>query len=430
MNRNTLFIKRVGPRVGIIRLLAGVLALVMLPVGVARAASLPPGSLAVLEPTLHAPEMQAAWDHVERQLNLDPLLLLKDKEKVAGILEEWQLSGEAIKASHLTAYRTAMERSGSILSGAWDAYYSFDYDGAIALLKQMGELISIPGDTSLRADLAFEMFILEGMVLRAREGKGHGALFARAAALAPDRDLPEERYSPETIAIYKRVRKEVSNEARASLQVTGSPADTAVIVDGKQRGTLTDTLPIPTGRHYVELTAPGYEPWYGVMDADRLAPTNIRQDLVSGGPVGDHAGFFIGRLRAGDRGYLAQLVSRLEVDYVLIPEAEESTLKVWLLDRDGRTVGHGAIWEQGDRPEDGMKLVAAIVEPLRQSWGSQMGQYNVSLPDAGPVPENRRKESPIMSGWRKYAVLLGAALVIGSMSNASGDGGTRVEVTW
>ncbi|MDT8396710.1 MAG: PEGA domain-containing protein [bacterium] len=413
-----------------IRGMAWAMALVMLRVSVAGAVSLPPGSLAVLEPTLQVPEMRVAWDQVQRQLYMDPLLLIKDKEQVAGMLEQWRQSGEAIAASHLTAYRSAMESSGPVLSEAWDAYYGFEYDRALRSLKRMRELVSIPGDTSLRADLAFEMYILEGMVLRAREGKGHGVPFARAAALDMERELPEERYSPGTVEQYLRVRREVSGGAKAFLKVTGSPADMAVIVDGKQTGALNSTLELPPGGHYIELTAPGYEPWYGVVEMDRLTPTNIRQDLAPGGPEDEYAPFFMGRLRAGDKGYLARLVSRLEVDYILIPEGDESTLQAWLLDREGLTVGRGTIWEAGDSVEEGMARMEAMVEPLRQTWSTQAGQVNVNLPEAEPVPESRPEENGIMSGWRRYAVILGAALVIGSMSSASGGGGTRVEVTW
>ena len=121
---------------------------------------------------------------MERQLYLDPLLLVKGKEQVAGILKQWEQSGAAIESSHLTAYRSAMNRSEKIMANTWDAYYGFEFEKALKLLAEMEKLISISGDTALRADMAFERYILEGMVLRAMERKGYRSSFASAAASA------------------------------------------------------------------------------------------------------------------------------------------------------------------------------------------------------------------------------------------------------
>jgi hypothetical protein len=408
---------------------AGLLALLILRVSVAGAASLSPGSVAVLEPAARTPQMRAAWDQVERQLYLDPLLLVKGKEQVAGMLKQWEQSGAAIESSHLTAYRSAMNRSEKIMANAWDAYYGFEYEKALELLAEMEKLISIPGDTALRADMAFERFILEGMVLSAMERKGYRASFASAAALDLDRELPVERYSPQTVRTYTKILEEVSKRPKGTLQVSGSPDDTSVMVNGKHVAALNETVELSEGDHYLELKAPGYEPWYTVAEVDRYAPVNIVHELVPGGPTGDPNLFFLDRLRAGDRAYLSQLVSRLDVDYVIIPDAQESAMGAWLLDRDGRTVDHKVIWESGDGLKAAMGPMEAMVGPLRQSWSSQSEQSSVTLPEAGPIPEHGATDWSL-SGWRKYALVVGAVLILGAASSPSESGGTRVEVTW
>ena len=91
---------------------------------------------------------------------------------------------------------------------------------------------------------------------------------------------------------------------------------------------------------------------------------------------------------------------------------------------------HKVIWKAGDDMKAAVGPVQAMVQPLRQDWADPFGQNNVSLPDPGPVPGSEVAEKGALSGWRKYALILGAALVLGAASASSGGGGTKVEVTW
>lgn len=416
------------------RRLAVILAVTMLQASVVGAVSPAPGSLAVLEPPMPLPEMRAAWDGIRSEIYLDPLLLVRGREEVLKELEEWQLAAQSVRSAYRTADRITLDRTQALLEEAWAYYYQFDYDLATGVLNEAKELLSTSGDSGFRTHLMFEVLLVGGIVARAVGDKSYINDFKWAAALDPVRELPSVRYSPETITDYSRIRSELLTMERVSLFVVGTPADASVLIGG---GELVE-VPLDTGflvlpgRHFIEASAPGYEPWGLTLDAERFEPANIRFELVPTGPEGDPDDFFLQRLRAGDRLYMILLAERLNVDYLFIPDPGESVLRAWLIDREGRSVDHVALWKTGDTREAGALRVAKVLEPLRQEWDHSRTTAGapLSLPALSQgLPEGSSAVEGSMT-WSRYAIAIGVLLLVGAAATADRSGGTRIEATW
>lgn len=421
-----------------IKRLSASLALIMFQTSTAWAVSPVPGSLAVLEPSLPIPEMRAAWDGIRNEIYLDPLLLVKGHEEVSRKLSEWRLAADSIRAAYRTADRVTLDRTQALIEEAWAHYYQFDYHQAAQALSESEKLLSPPGDSGFRTRLMFDVLLLRGLVARAGKDKSYGSHFMKAAAIDPVRELSLQKYSPETINIYNRYRDELLAESRVSLFVEGTPADATVSIgDQVLKDIPPDTghLALP-GIHFLEASAPGYETWSMIFDAHRFEPARVNFKLVPTGPEGEPDSFFLQRLKAGDRSYLALLAEKLGVDYLLVPDPHENSLRAWLIDHEGRTVDHALLWEAegkvGDADESGTQKAMAFLKPLRQRWDYERTSIDApfSMPDNDFALPEESGDVDTSSGWNKYAIAIGLLILVGVAAGAEQGGDTRVEATW
>ncbi len=208
----------------------------------------------------------------------------------------------------------------------------------------------------------------------------------------------------------------------------------SVLLGGEELGEVspdTGLLVLP-GRHFIEASASGYEPWGLTLDAERFEPADIRFDLVPTGPEGDPDGFFLQRLRAGDRSYMILLAEKLDVDYLLIPDPDGSVLRLWLIDSEGRSVDHAVLWETGDTRESGAHRVAKVLEPLRQKWDHS--RTTAGAPFSLPALSQTLPDDPTSgegaTTWSRYAIAIGILLLVGAAATAERSGSTRIEATW
>jgi hypothetical protein len=416
------------------RRMAVILAVMMFQTSMAWAISPAPGTLAVLEPPISVPEMRAAWDGIRSGIYLDPLLLVRGREEVLKDLEEWRQAADSVRSAYRTADRITLDRTQALLEEAWVFYYQFDYDRAAEVLSRAEELLTSPGDSGFRTHLMFEILILKGIAARAAGENSYINDLKLAAALDPIRELPSERYSPETINIYNRIRSELLTGDRVSILVDGTPADAFVMVGGGEPETAipdTEALVLP-GKHFIEASAPGYEPWGLTLDTRRFEPADIRFELVPTGPEGNMDDFFLQRLRVGDRSYMILLAEKLDVDYLLIPDPNENVLKAWLIDREGRSVDHAELWKTGDTRESGTFKAARVLEPLRQelNYSRTTTGSPLSLPAVSQVLPEDTEAAGNSAKWSRYAIAIGVILLVGAAAAAERSGSTRIEATW
>jgi len=380
------------------------------------------------------PEMRAAWDGIRSGIYLDPLLLIKDRDQVSEELVEWREAAQAVRSAHLAADRITLDRVQALIEKAWSLYYQFDYEQAAQVLDESKEILLTPGDSGFRTRLMFEVLLACGVVGRAAGDKEFGSYFIQAAALDPARELSAQRYSPEIISLYQRLRSDLLVKGRVPVNVQGTPADAAVIIgkgylDGGSPGTEHSVLP---GLHFLKVSAPGYEPWGMALDAKSFEPANIRFDLVPAGPEGDPDSFFLERFKVGDRPYMTLLAEKLDVDYLFIPDPQEDILKAWLIDGQGRTVQHVILWKVGETKESGYLKADGMLAPLRQAWdrnGTAPGAL-LSLPTSGPELTVDADNGKGSSAWSRYAIAIGVLLLIGVAAGSESGNSTRIEATW
>jgi len=416
------------------RNLAFFLVLVMLQSSVCGAASLVPGSLAVLDGLLSGPEMRAAWEKASRDTYLNPHFLVMGANEMTLILDRWGEEGEAVRTAWDIANSAALRQVKSLMEEAWSAYYAFSYPEAGGFLEEAEELLLAPGDSRFRSRVSFEAAVLKGMIGRAVGDRSFAREFMRAAAIDPEAELSPDRYSPEIISAFQRVRGTLLEKDPTFVTIKGTPGDAEILVDGKTTGSKKDSrIPVFPGLHFFEASAPGYEPLTRVLEIEAWDSPSIQFQLLETGPEGKTARFFLERLKIGDRSYLSRLTGVLDVDYVLIPDGEKEDLRCWLVDREGHTVAHGTLWSPGEEPDAAAKRVTALLAPLRMELGDPGGpalsQMNLPpVPDSVPrFPESVNRES----AWKRYAPVIGLLLLVGvAASSGSGGGGTPIEVTW
>ena len=424
-----------------IRQVAAVLALIMLRVTVCAAAAAQPGSLAILECTVSDHQMRAVWERASYEIGLDPLLLVLNEDDVSFALKEWSEVGDAINASWKIADRSTLSRTQSMLDEAWGQYFDFSFEKALVILGEAEQLLTSPGDSRLRSRLGFEVSTLKGMVHRARGDVRYKDEFRKAAAFDPEASLSPDRYSPEIITAYSRAREALLKEETVAIVIDVKPDDADILVDGRISQTdPADPGPrVFPGRHFVEVKAPGYEPWGHVIDVNKWDSPSFEFDLVQSGPDGEPDAFFLGRLKAGDRSYLARLLEKLDVDYLLIPDGVEGVLQAWLVGRDGRTAAHGKVWEEGDDSIAAVENLSVLVKPLRrdQVKAHEPVLEQMNLPPLQEPDTEATQESGKAAKWKSYAAVLGVLILVTALSGSddsesgnSDGGGTDVEVSW
>jgi len=410
------------------------LVFIMLRSSLCSAAALSPGSLALLDGAFSGPEMRAVWELASRNTYLDPHLLVMGEEDVALILDRWRDEGDAVQTAWRTADSAALQQIRGLIDEAWSAYYAFSFEKALGLLGEADKFLDAPGDSRFRSRMTFEAGVLKGMILRAVGDRAFAEEFTKAAAVDPDAELPPDRYSPEIISAYSRVKMSLLEKEPVFLTIEGTPGDAKVLVDGKAAGTARETLAgVPAGRHFIEASAPGYETFSRVLEIEEWESPSVNFSLLETGPEGEPAPFFLQRLEVGDRSYLSRLAGVLDVDYVLIPDGEEGILRTWLVDREGRTVAHGIIWSPGEEQAVAVERISAILEPLQLEWGDPGGSafFQMNLPPVSDSIQGDWEEIEEVSVWKRYAPVIGLLILVGVAAvSGSESGGTRIEVTW
>jgi hypothetical protein len=417
-----------------IKILALAAAAAIFHVSLVWAVPLETGSLAVLEPSIPDTRMRAAWEGIRKSIFLDPLLLTMGREEVVKGLNDWQFAADSVRLSLVTSDRITLERTRLLIDQAWSHYYQFEYKQASAALEESRKLLLSPGDSGFRARLMFELLLLKGIVARSAGDDAYRNWFAEAAAIDPGGELSPEKYSPEIISTYSRFRDELIAGGTVPVSVAGTPTDASVKFSGVEldKADREKGYQVLPGIHFLEVKAPGYEPWSKVLETRRFQPSTVRYELVPNGPEADTENFFLGRLKAGDGVFLALLAGKLDVDYLLVPDPQADNLGAWLVDSNGEVVDNALLWKPGDDKDTGSLRAAGLLKPLRQELTliSTTPGAPLSLPAAAQPLSEEGTDSRKSSLWSRYAVPLGILLLIGAAVSGSQGGDTRIEATW
>ena len=166
------------------------------------------------------------------------------------------------------------------------------------------------------------------MAARAAGAGNYESHFIRAAALDPVQELSSDKYSPETVAVYSRLKGDLLRKSMVPIFIEGTPLDASVSIGGLELKDISTDKGhmIRPGAHFLDISAPGYEPWSLILDTRDFETSSVRFELIPSGPEGDPDDFFLQRFKAGDRPYLTILAGKLKVDYLLIPDPGEDVL--------------------------------------------------------------------------------------------------------
>lgn len=160
-----------------------------------------------------------------------------------------------------SATSEAVTRATALLSRTREAFAQFEYDTALAELRQTEVLLRGLAPHPAVVGALAEMNLLEGLV---RLGQGDADLaleaFRVVRRLAPDRSaLDAGTYRPQVVLLYEQAGKMAEHVAH--LLVTSEPAGGTVWVDGQNVGTAPVSLPrVASGAHYVAVVLEGHVP--------------------------------------------------------------------------------------------------------------------------------------------------------------------------
>jgi len=387
-------------------------------------------SVAIIAPVSMDPQAEAAWNNAHDAVNSDPLLLIKDDESVNTVLSEWQSSSESVEDAREILIQALLASIRQRLDSAWDSYFGFDFKVSMRLLEEVMVDVSGLEDSSRGADALFETLLLLGMNALAQERNTYSDYFSRAAAIKPDEQLSDKRFSPEVISLFNRSSENLLTGIKATLSSVGDPLDADIFLDGQRigKGSLEKAEVLP-GMHMFEVRSAGYKSHVELLELNEWESVSIKFDLEPSGPVGDPGEFFTGRMLAGDRKMIPLLAERLAVDNVVLVGRLGSNLNAWLVDREGQVVSQKALLaedEEGSPAAQIKNLLAPLRVDLMKTSIPESVPVNYSLPDlekdAGALE---------LSSGRKWLLVLGGVVLIALASGGAGGGSsTTVNISW
>lgn len=168
------------------------------------------------------------------------------------------------RAAQAERDRARRDRVEAALEAAQVEYLDLDFDGAITVLDAAeGDAVALarPG----RCEGLWELVFRQGLGRWAKGDEAEaGARFELALALEPERRPLGELYGPDVTAAFLRAVQARSARIARPVSLRIRPADAAVEIDCRAVDEAEPSL--RPGLHAVRVTAPGFEPWSGVVD--------------------------------------------------------------------------------------------------------------------------------------------------------------------
>jgi len=165
----------------------------------------------------------------------------------------------------------------ALLQAAQESYEGFDLGDALSKLQELDERTRVVDATPALRALLSRRYLLSGLVW-SHSGKDQAAItdFRLAHQLSPTRqELERGLFRPSVVAAYARAVAQDQRAPRVRLRIAVDPANAVIWVDGAP---LASTREVGRGPHWVEVSAPGYQPHRQVLDAE--STTTVEAMLV------------------------------------------------------------------------------------------------------------------------------------------------------
>ncbi|MDB4966523.1 MAG: hypothetical protein JWN44_2212 [Myxococcales bacterium] len=270
---------------------------------------------------------------------------------------------------------------------------------ALARLDELDRLSEARGGADLDARQLSDIYFYRWLC-KSEAGHAEAAWddLVRAARLDPTRVVDSALLPPRAVAAYRRAADDVARLPRAELRVE-APADANVRVDGAAAaGPTTVTM----GRHFLAVSAVGYEPWAGVVNVQN-AQERITPPLRAWQPPD------------GDRALALAGSSRRVIVGALVRAAGGWQFVVRDVAADGQ-VATGAVALTTEAPV--RAVVSSLVARVAQSSPARVQ----STADRGAQPPARRWWPWVVGGAAAGVVIV--AVTLGVVLGTSAPSGT------
>jgi len=153
--------------------------------------------------------------------------------------------------------------------------------------------------------------------------------FMSAARFGGELELDPATASPIVIEGFKAAHELLTNSPPGGVNITSTPADAEVFVDGESKGTTPLTLDLPAGPHLFQVAMDGHDAWAQVVPIDPSGANLVEVSLVPQRPLDRALSTLspaaISALRGvdADRDWLVVLPAEGKVRYALLLEERE-----------------------------------------------------------------------------------------------------------
>lgn len=336
------------------------------------------------------------------------------------------LEGQNVSLVDVTAEFPTPEADasgGKLMAAAKQAYDDLDYDGASAKWNEALEFFAKHPESAEAKTLSEAHFFLAVVALQSggkNQAKKAQEGFARALVLDPELTCDANTYGADVKKVFDKASSEVTARPTAKVSIESTPSGAKVFLRGKKVGRtpLADSISVPTGRHFVQLSHPGYANSGVFIDVSKEGGKATATLTAAPGyeELRDGVSSAVGK-GVGQKGALPGNAHKLgEVAKArFLVMSDGTTAEVWDVDSGNRLAGLSLSAEE--LPETAKRISQFIAKP---------GPAAVAAATGGDEPTVTASASgPIYTQWWFWTavgvVVVGGATTVGVVAaNNSG----------
>lgn len=315
-----------------------------------------------------------------------------------------------------------------LIAAAKQLYDDLDYEGAAAKWNEALEFyVKNPdaADSKSVADTHFFVAVLAIQNGGKSQAKKAQEEFARALLFNPDLTCDPQVYGNDVKKAFDKALSDVNGRSTAKLAIDSSPAGAEIALRGKKMGQtpFSEGATVPTGRHLVTLTKPGYGQVGVFVDVSKDGG-NVKPELKPAAgyaEVRDGATNAVGK-GVGQKGALPANAKKLGevVKARFLVMSDGTTAEVWDVETGNRVAGLSLSSEE--LSVTGKKIADFIAKPGNAAVASARKSGGDDTPG---VSEEPGAMGPVYKQWWFWTavgvVAVGAGTAVGvAAANNSG----------
>jgi hypothetical protein len=234
-----------------------------------------------------------------------------------------------------------------LAAAAKQLYDDLDYEGSAAKWNEALEFFVKNPDAADAKSVADSHFFVAVLAIQnggKSQAKKAQEEFARALLFNPELTCDPQVYGNDVKKAFDKALADVNGRPTAKLSIESNPSGANIELRGKKMGQtpFTDGATVPTGRHLVSLTKPGYAPTAVFADVTREGGS-VKPELKA---AGEYAGVLDGAANAitkgvGQKGALPANARKIGevIKARFLVMSDGATAEVWDVDTGNRLAG-------------------------------------------------------------------------------------------